>query len=396
MASRRVAETGITRRNSASAVQLSSQQEAAIGAELYQNPSATNSPKYLRQSSSTVKPAAISSVANFPATDSPATSRASSVRPTSSRSATYHASPSHASPSESYFVPQSTSSGIEARSPATKRPPASRSSHGIETSSGPPPALSTQRTLSTENTWRFPLADNIRPSYPQFIAPALATLDTLNSTEKGGHKSGISGVRVADAENPRSERTRVTTGDERGESGVEAGTTTLPTSSSDELESFVDYDRSGSSTGSSSYKDLDSDNMSAQLDGNAQGSKERLSQSSQEDIFFNLARNDEVPDIAADTLSRDERRQVGGRFPSGLFSSTLGFLSCASSRPKSSASIFLDRVDLIWCKRGLLLKRLQVLSLTECAKSIVSHWSNNTPNVLITGHRTPFGCTATL
>ena len=315
MASRRVADTIITRRNSTPAAQLSSQLEVTIEPEQYPKSSTSHSPNHLRQASSTVKSAAISAAANLPGTDSLTTSRTSSVRPTSSRSATYHASPSYALPSESYFVPQSASSGVEARSPAIKRPPASRSSHGIETSSGPPPALSTQRTLSTENNWRFPLADNIRPSYHQFTPPALAGLDTSNGSRRGGHTIGTSGVRAAAADLPRSEPAIITSDNERGEPCVEAGTTTLPTSPSNECELFVDCDRSGSSTGSSSYKDLDSDNMSAQLDGSVHGSKEHLSQSSQEDLFFNLARNDEVPDIAADTLRRDERYQVGGPVP---------------------------------------------------------------------------------
>ena len=53
-------------------------------------------------------------------------------------------------PTSSYFAPQPESSGFVARSPFAKRAPASRSSHGIETSSGPPPALSTQRSYTAE------------------------------------------------------------------------------------------------------------------------------------------------------------------------------------------------------------------------------------------------------
>ena len=49
-----------------------------------------------------------------------------------------------------YFSPQSGASGTDFRSPAYRRPPASRSSHGIETFSGPPPALSTRRSYNVD------------------------------------------------------------------------------------------------------------------------------------------------------------------------------------------------------------------------------------------------------
>ncbi|KAF2194962.1 hypothetical protein K469DRAFT_615165 [Zopfia rhizophila CBS 207.26] len=48
--------------------------------------------------------------------------------------------------SPSYFSPQPAASGKEARSPATRRPPASFSGHGIDNSRGPPIALITRGT----------------------------------------------------------------------------------------------------------------------------------------------------------------------------------------------------------------------------------------------------------
>lgn len=58
-------------------------------------------------------------------------------------------------PVGSYFEPQSGASGLEPRSPLHKRPPASRSCHGIETLSGPPPALSTHRSYQGDSAWRY-------------------------------------------------------------------------------------------------------------------------------------------------------------------------------------------------------------------------------------------------
>ena len=49
---------------------------------------------------------------------------------------------------ESYFSQHPRAGGNEPRSPQIRRPPASRSSHGIATKAGPPPALSTQRTYT--------------------------------------------------------------------------------------------------------------------------------------------------------------------------------------------------------------------------------------------------------
>lgn len=80
--------------------------------------------------------------------------------------------PTLTSPS-SYFKAQPSSSGPEPRSPPAKRPPASRSSHGIETSTGPPPALSTQRTLSQDKVWK-PSIPDVTTSAPllSLVTPA--------------------------------------------------------------------------------------------------------------------------------------------------------------------------------------------------------------------------------
>ena len=57
-------------------------------------------------------------------------------------------------PAGSYFAPRPVAPDSEPRSPFNRRPPASRSSHGIETFSGPPPALSTQLSPPIEKTWK--------------------------------------------------------------------------------------------------------------------------------------------------------------------------------------------------------------------------------------------------
>ena len=95
----------------------------------------------------------------------------------------------------SYFLPQPGASGFEARSPANKRAPASRSSHGIETSNGPPPALSTQRSYSTEDAWRYPASIDQLALRPQLTHRALQSLAAGTTSRTN---SSHSTIRLAD------------------------------------------------------------------------------------------------------------------------------------------------------------------------------------------------------
>ena len=59
-------------------------------------------------------------------------------------------------PSTPLLRTSSNASTTDGRSPGPKRAPASHSSYGIETSCGPPPSFSTQRTLSQDRLWKPP------------------------------------------------------------------------------------------------------------------------------------------------------------------------------------------------------------------------------------------------
>lgn len=83
---------------------------------------------------------------NPPTTVTPPTS--GQQRPTSSPSSLPGSTFSLSTARGSYLSSQPGSSGVESRSPANKRAPASRSSHGIATANGPPPALITQRSYT--------------------------------------------------------------------------------------------------------------------------------------------------------------------------------------------------------------------------------------------------------
>ena len=76
-----------------------------------------------------------------------------------------------------YFAPQPGASGLEPRSPLNRRPPASRSSHGIETISGPPPALSTQRSYQGDSAWRY--TQPVDPTRLGSRENAISSIDAL-------------------------------------------------------------------------------------------------------------------------------------------------------------------------------------------------------------------------
>ena len=88
-------------------------------------------------------------------------------------------------PPTSYFGLQvDGASGLEPRSPFTKRAPASRSSHGIETRTGPPPALSTNRSYTGEAPWRSPSGKRV-PSQANKVKSNGASEPKLNPFEPG-------------------------------------------------------------------------------------------------------------------------------------------------------------------------------------------------------------------
>ena len=102
-----------------------------------------------------------------------------------------------APPLGSYFAPQPGASGSEARSPQNKRPPASRSSHGIETSSGPPPALSTRRSYNAESPWRSP------PSDPRAIHHPTVHSASIDSIVRQTHHTATDNIENNDLEGLR-------------------------------------------------------------------------------------------------------------------------------------------------------------------------------------------------
>ena len=188
------------------------------------------------------------------------------------------------SPAASYFARQPGASSLDARFPFTRRAPASRSSHGIETLSGPPPALSTQRSYTVDSSWSHIPPVDLKPSIYQAHnkKPACATRDITSSAAEDGFEDEIA-VR----------------------SGKLKARMTIPKRPRDEQIMGNDQDQT-------TLRDIDflQPNRSKDRD---QASKERLerqSQSSHEDLFLKMAQTDGAADGDSDLSHQKQRRRV--------------------------------------------------------------------------------------
>ncbi|KAL9103450.1 MAG: hypothetical protein Q9163_001513 [Psora crenata] len=192
------------------------------------------------------------------------------------------------SPPGSYFTPQPGASGIDARSPTHKRPPASRSSHGIETRSGPPPALSTRRSHNAEPPWRSPPSTDATVT-PQ-VSAANGSIDSIitptKSTPHNNHHRNVKGCDVR-----------------RGS-----------------LDSMATRQKAQESVDDDPDQTLRLGGRRLQTHRWTDGQVKQ-----QEDLFLNLARADSVADNALDNVPTRERRR-----------SLLGHSASGTSRPPSS------------------------------------------------------------
>ena len=183
----------------------------------------------------------------------------------------------------SYFAFQPGSSGVEARSPAAKRPPASRSSHGIETSSGPPPALSTRRNNPTEQAWRRPATTDPPAAYSQLTPRALANLDAANTALEATPTFFALGSRSPNEE-PQLNPPKGPTESVPNVAGNKMATTTTK-AHSNRMKS-MEHEEDSTLCDSSVENSRDSN---ITITDDAPGNETRHSHSSQEDLFLNLA-----------------------------------------------------------------------------------------------------------
>ncbi|MCJ1474924.1 hypothetical protein MMC13_003584 [Lambiella insularis] len=202
------------------------------------------------------------------------------------------------------------------RSPANKRPPASRSSHGIETASGPPPALSTQRIFAIDNTWGVPLASDLSyklpNSYFKGLGPPTFAGEKASAFAASGPQAGETGIVTGDYGTEYKE-------DKLGTNTAAGGmiASIAPPLKGQRLPLHEDPDRTLRAEEMDMYRDTVQQNSSRE---------ELQPQSSQEDLFLNLAQTDAPTSGTAYTGDRSERHRsrVGkGTHRSSLSQSTV-------------------------------------------------------------------------
>ncbi|KAI4165338.1 MAG: hypothetical protein LQ342_001206 [Letrouitia transgressa] len=233
------------------------------------------------------------SVATTTASSTSSLQRSQSTdRPTSSPSS-LQTSTSLGPPRGSCFSNQPTSSGKDARSPVSRRAPASRSSHGIATADGPPPALITQHSYHGDQ-WRSPPKSG-QPHPPLVIHQQSQSTSTDTLTQTTKNKS----QRDSEASS-----TQVKANDLLTRTG---GMTAAPSSTDSHPELEEEKDTLRTLTGIPRTKSTITDPRSKPI---TSSREEDHSISSHEDLFLNLARADSEIAGAAEPARRSERRRV--------------------------------------------------------------------------------------
>jgi hypothetical protein len=182
----------------------------------------------------------------------------------------------------------SNASTTDSRSPSQRRAPASHSSYGVETSNGPPPSFTTQRTLSQDRLWK-PSGPE-KSSVPQNPNSNMSLEETLTASIKLNEA-------MKDSEsNPNQE---------------DMDSTLTPTQSDDGHDDRQDADMEPDSAMQSrqTFYDGEDDTIrgldapSADEGSKNSGSDDRRS----EDLFLNIAQTDSASPAV---VTRSERRKV--------------------------------------------------------------------------------------
>ncbi|KAL8676019.1 MAG: hypothetical protein Q9186_007418 [Xanthomendoza sp. 1 TL-2023] len=225
--------------------------------------------------------AVINSSTNSPSTTTPATQgKETPILPSSQPLS---------SAQGSYFSNQPGSSGTEARSPANRRAPASRSSHGIPTANGPPPALITQRSYHGD-PWRNPTPTELTTLPPTSHQPSQTKESGSLRTRKNSTNSKTSGGAKLGAMNGNGfERDATSTAPSYRQRHVGEDDDTLRT-----------YDGT-----SKSHRHHGNGSNGLSRSG---GQEDDQSYSSHEDLFLHLARADAEASNVSDSAKKTGRR----------------------------------------------------------------------------------------
>lgn len=196
----------------------------------------------------------------------------------------------------SNFNQQPGGLGFEPRSPPSRRQPASRSSHGIQTSTGPPPALSTQRSYTTESAWKQPALEVSRLSkyrpHPQKTIDSIITSARSNTDEKGSALASKATSSIRRRPEMIGDNTGTMAGFERRHrSHNEDQDLTLR--NFDPVASYPSLPANEKISGRATVNNPD-----------------EQAKTSQEDLFLILARSNTMADNATDDTLKGERRRV--------------------------------------------------------------------------------------
>ncbi|QSS64609.1 LPXTG-motif cell wall anchor domain protein, partial [Histoplasma capsulatum] len=198
---------------------------------------------------------------------------------------------------------------LEPKSPHQKRSPASRSSCGIETSTGPPPALSTQRSLSY---------DKSRPNTKVSTATSLHRPRSFGSTARSKTKPQPPrpASSIDEVLNPDSSTTA--TGKLRQRSSLPIGTSTTATGEKAKMP-LSGTRLSGGFLGSNSRERKYAMAGNGNTDTSSKESLVEDGKSKNEDIFLNIARANSLRRSSTTTMTERKRSKFG---LSGLSSRT--------------------------------------------------------------------------
>ena len=276
-------------------------------------PSSSAKPSLLHRSYSTTARSLHATRSSVPGTSE----NSSSQRPTSSPSpplSSLHIGSTNLPPSIAAH-PSSPfgASSAHSRSALGRRQPASRSSHGIATSNGPPPALITQRSYTTEVARRRPAPPDLIPNRPSLRGRSHT--DSWIDTKAQRRALSVD------------DRTRLGPWDGPGVGTMEAENTTDRMDSVAASHQSLDDDTDRTLLGFRSDEPSPTLRLSgeptppnenfrySQQDKHPEPTEEdQQSKSSQEDLFLDLAKSDTMADDAANgssrSDSRSERRRV--------------------------------------------------------------------------------------
>ena len=231
---------------------------------------------------------------------SPASDTSSTRRPSSSPSPSLQSLPTPLLPHPaSYLTHQPGATGIDTRNPPIKRQPASRSSHGIETSTGPPPALITQRSYTAESAWKHPPSADSAAARPHQI---------YRSTTQNSIDSVIHLAQLAPDEPPSVNSAKVTGRVSRQEK--ELGNNMTTTSASSKQPQSLDDDQDPTLRNLMRPASSHAATTVAETNDPAQNQRHGQSKGSQEDLFLTLARSNSLAEDTTGPSTRSERRRV--------------------------------------------------------------------------------------